>query len=70
MNRDMATDYWSILNLALPVFGTFMQFLVVLTDNFFLSRASDVALNGAGNAGVMYITWGMIGAGSPTQGKS
>ena len=70
MNRDMATDYRSILNLALPVSaGTFMQFLVVLTDNFFLSRTSDVALNGAGNAGVMYITLSMIGAGFANTGQ-
>ena len=52
MTQDaLQTDYRSILRLALPVSaGTFMQFLVVLTDNYFLSRTSDVALNGAGNA--------------------
>ena len=70
MKAALDTDYRSILKLALPVSaGTFMQFLVVLTDNFFLSRTSDVALNGAGNAGVMYITLGMIGAGFCNTGQ-
>ena len=54
---SLKIGYADILRLAIPVSaGTFMQFLVVLTDNYFLSRTSDVALNGAGNAGVMYIT--------------
>ena len=66
----LKTDYADILKLALPVSaGTFMQFLVVLTDNYFLSRTSDVALNGAGNAGLMYITLCMIGAGFCNTGQ-
>lgn len=70
MNRNIGTDYRSILNLALPISaGTFVQFLVVLTDNVFLSRTSDVALNGAGNAGVLYITLGMVGAGFANTGQ-
>ena len=71
MTQDaLQTDYRSILRLALPVSaGTFMQFLVVLTDNYFLSRTSDVALNGAGNAGVLYITLAMIGAGFCNTGQ-
>lgn len=68
--EPLKTDYRSILRLALPVSaGTFMQFLVVLTDNFFLSRTSDVALNGAGNAGLLYITLAMIGAGFSNTGQ-
>ena len=66
----LRTDYAAILKLAIPVSaGTFMQFLVVLTDNFFLSRTSDAALNGAGNAGILYITLGMIGAGFCNTGQ-
>ncbi len=66
----LKTGYADILRLAIPVSaGTFMQFLVVLTDNYFLSRTSDVALNGAGNAGVMYITLAMIGAGFCNTGQ-
>ena len=68
--EPLKTDYRSILRLALPVSaGTFMQFLVVLTDNYFLSRTSDVALNGAGNAGLLYITLAMIGAGFSNTGQ-
>ena len=67
--EPLKTDFRSILRLALPVSaGTFMQFLVVLTDNYFLSRTSDVALNGAGNAGLLYITLAMIGAGFSNTG--
>lgn len=64
------TGYGDILKLAIPISaGTFMHFLVVLTDNFFLSQTSDVALNGAGNAGVLYITLGMIGQGFAASGQ-
>ncbi len=67
---SLKTDYATILRLAIPISaGTFMQFLVVLTDNFFLSRTSDAALNGAGNAGILYITLGMIGAGFCNTGQ-
>jgi len=67
---SLKTGYSDILKLAIPVSaGSFMQFLVVLTDNFFLSQTSDAALNGAGNAGVLYITLGMIGQGFSSTGQ-
>lgn len=67
---SLKTGYADILKLAIPVSaGTFMHFLVVLTDNFFLSQTSDVALNGAGNAGVLYITLGMMGQGFASMGQ-
>lgn len=70
MNSAIQTDYRAILKLALPVSaGTFMQFLVVLTDNYFLSQTSDVALNGAGNAGILYITLAMLGVGFCNTGQ-
>ena len=70
MMKNLQTDFRSIIRLAVPVSaGTFMQFLVVLTDNYFLSRTSDAALNGAGNAGVLYITLAMIGAGFCNTGQ-
>ena len=66
----LKTGYRDILRLAIPVSaGTFMQFLVVLTDNYFLSQTSDAALNGAGNAGLLYITLGMIGQGFSSTGQ-
>ena len=34
------TDVWNLLRIAVPIsLGSLVQFLVVLTDNFFLSRA-------------------------------
>ena len=40
--------------------GSLVQFLVVLTDNFFLSRAGEMEINGAGNAGLVYLTFTMV----------
>ena len=40
--------------------GSLVQFLVVLTDNFFLSRAGETEINGAGNAGLVYLTFTMV----------
>jgi putative MATE family efflux protein len=57
-------SYTSLLRVALPLsLGAFVQFLVVLTDNLFLSRVSENALNGAGNGGMLYVTAVMLGVG-------
>lgn len=70
MTSPLSTTYRAILKLALPISaGTFTQFLVVLTDNFFLSKVSDSALNGAGNAGILYITLAMVGQGLSSCGQ-
>ena len=70
MKETLSTSYSAILKLALPVSaGTFTQFLVVLTDNFFLSQVSDATLNGAGNAGILYITLAMVGQGLSSFGQ-
>ena len=55
------TDVWSLLRIAVPIsLGSLVQFLVVLTDNFFLSRAGELEINGAGNAGLVYLTFTMV----------
>ena len=55
------TDTWNLLRIAVPIsLGSLVQFLVVLTDNFFLSRAGELQINGAGNAGLIYLTFTMI----------
>ncbi|MDG2426015.1 MAG: MATE family efflux transporter, partial [Flavobacteriales bacterium] len=55
------TGYSAILRMAAPIsMGAFVQFLVVLTDNFFLSREGEAQINGAGNAGLMYLSFSMI----------
>jgi MATE family multidrug resistance protein len=63
----MRVDTIGLLKIALPIcIGSFVQFLVLLTDNFFLSRVSESAINGAGNAGLVYLTFGMVIFGSTT----
>ncbi len=64
MNMGLDIGYRSLLKIALPLaLGAFVQFLVVLTDNIFLSQVSEDALNGAGNGGMLYITMVMLGVG-------
>ncbi len=54
-----------LLRVALPIsIGTLVQFFVVLTDNYFLSAVSEAAINGAGNAGLVYLTASMLAIGS------
>ncbi|MEC7949795.1 MAG: MATE family efflux transporter [Bacteroidota bacterium] len=58
------TGIRNLLRIAVPIsLGSLVQFLVVLTDNFFLSRAGELEINGAGNAGLIYLTFTMIIAG-------
>ncbi len=61
----LQTSYRDLLRMALPISaGTALQFLVLLTDNFFLARHSEAAINGAGNAGLVYMTLEMLAVGS------
>lgn len=63
----LSIRYRHILAMAVPIsVGTLLQFLVLLTDNFFLSRYSEAAINGAGNAGLVYLTLQMLAVGSST----
>lgn len=66
MKQATAIDigYAALLRIALPLsLGAFVQFLVVLTDNLFLARIGENALNGAGNGGMLYVTAVMLGVG-------
>ncbi|MDA0945688.1 MAG: hypothetical protein RLZZ314_1426 [Bacteroidota bacterium] len=57
-SRPLGTDIPSLLRIAIPIsLGSLVQFVVVLTDNFFLSRAGETAINGAGNAALVYLTF-------------
>lgn len=61
----LKTDATSLLRVALPISaGALVQFFVVFTDNMFLSRIGSDAMNGAGNAGLVYLTFIMISIGS------
>ena len=65
--KAIRTDIKGLIEIALPIsIGTFVQFLVLLTDNYFLARVSENAINGAGNAGLTYLTFGMLIFGSAT----
>ena len=62
---ELKTGYGDLLRMAIPIsMGTMLQFFVLLTDNFFLARLSEEAINGAGNAGLVYMTLEMIAVGS------
>ena len=62
---ELKTGYAELLRMAIPIsMGTMLQFFVLLTDNFFLARLSEEAINGAGNAGMVYMTLEMIAVGS------
>lgn len=63
--EQLSTGYSDILRMAIPIsLGTLLQFFVLATDNFFLARLSENAINGAGNAGLVYLTLEMIAIGS------
>ena len=61
------TSIRNLLRIAVPIsLGSLVQFLVVLTDNFFLSRAGELEINGAGNAALVYLTFVMAIVGGST----
>ena len=60
---ELKTGYADSSRMAIPIsVGTVLQFFVLLTDNFSLARLSEKAINGAGNAGLVYMTLEMIAA--------
>lgn len=64
MAEKLDISYKSLLSIALPLsLGAFVQFLVVLTDNIFLTEVGEDYLNGAGIASMLYITAIMFGIG-------
>ena len=57
----LETSVRNILGVALPLsLGAFVQFLVLLTDNYFLAQVSQAAINGAGVSAMVYITASMV----------
>lgn len=61
MHQSLDTSYKGILKMSLPIaLGAFIQFVVVLTDNTFLSQVNSEMMSGAGNAGLIYISLLMI----------
>ena len=57
-------SYKAILAVAFPVmFGVLVEFIVAFIDTLFLGRVSELALNTAGNAALIYMTFFMTSQG-------
>jgi multidrug resistance protein, MATE family len=66
VNKEYQLDtHWkAMLGVALPVsLGIFVQFIVVFTDNYFVSRIGENAMSAAAFVGLIYLTLTMIGVG-------
>ena len=61
MNQPLDVSYKGILKMSLPIaIGAFIQFIVVLSDNSFLSQVDPDMMSGAGNSGLIYVSLVMI----------
>jgi putative MATE family efflux protein len=66
MQQDERLDIrpWSMAKVALPVsLGIFVQFIVVLIDNYFVAQIDGNAMSAVAFVGLMYLTLAMIGVG-------
>ncbi|MFZ4786306.1 MAG: MATE family efflux transporter [Flavobacteriales bacterium] len=58
------TNYRDILKVVLPLsFGSFVQFIVVFTDNYFVAQLGENAMSGASFIGLIYVSLMMLGMG-------
>ncbi|MFT5247641.1 MAG: putative MATE family efflux protein, partial [Gammaproteobacteria bacterium] len=63
-NQSLDISTKGLLKVAIPIsLGGFVQFIVVLTDNAFLSRVGMNVMNGAGLGSMLFITLIMLGIG-------
>jgi len=61
MNKVLDISTQGILKMSLPIaIGGFIQFVVVLSDNSFLSQVDPNMMSGAGNSGLIYVSLIMI----------
>ena len=66
MQHDERLDIrpWSMAKVALPVsLGIFVQFIVVLIDNYFVAQIDGNAMSAVAFVGLIYLTLAMIGVG-------
>lgn len=66
MQSDERLDIrpWSMAKVALPVsLGIFVQFIVVLIDNYFVAQIDGNAMSAVAFVGLIYLTLAMIGVG-------
>ncbi|MFN5621491.1 MAG: MATE family efflux transporter [Flavobacteriales bacterium] len=55
---------WSMAKVALPVsLGIFVQFIVVVIDNYFVAQIDGNAMSAVAFVGLIYITLAMLGVG-------
>ena len=55
---------WSMAKVALPVsLGIFVQFIVVVIDNYFVAQLDGNAMSAVAFVGLIYITLAMLGVG-------
>jgi len=58
------TGYKDILRVVLPLsLGSFVQFVVVFTDNYFVAQLGENAMSGASFIGLVYVSIMMLGMG-------
>lgn len=64
MNERLNISSRSLLNVAVPIsLGTFVQFVVSFTDNYFVAQLNGNAMSAVSFVGLIYITLVMIGIG-------
>lgn len=62
--QTLDTSFRGLLRVALPMsLGALVQFIVVFTDNYFVSRISGEAMSAVSYCGLIYVTLAMIGYG-------
>jgi len=63
-------SYKSIIRFALPIiFGAFIQSLILFVDSAFLSAYDTGAFSAVGNAGLLFISFSMLGMGLSDSGQ-
>jgi len=64
MTNQLDISYKSLLRVAIPIsLGTFVQFVVSFTDNYFVAQLNGNAMSAVSFVGLIYITLAMIGIG-------
>jgi putative MATE family efflux protein len=64
-NTQLQIGYASLWKMALPLCaGAFIQFFIVIIDNYFVAQLDGNAMSAVSFVGLIYIALGMLGAGS------
>lgn len=64
-STQLQIGYASLWKMALPLCaGAFIQFFIVIIDNYFVAQLDGNAMSAVSFVGLIYIALGMLGAGS------